>query len=170
MGVKRYSVDGKEMVAAEDYDVLRGILDRLVASDTSTEIGRFITGRSAAEAAREYVELRKKVLADLYPTDTMIRGVRARLAYRLEINADPISDEDLIVALGAYTAMFTRVIDLEAKLAKTEKTVRLQCELCGGVTTVKLPWTGRPQGPQCSCNPNTWGNWRRVKDEEGGQT
>jgi hypothetical protein len=46
--------------------------------------------------------------------------------------------------------------------AEARKTVRLECRLCGGRYTATLPWQGRPQGPQCQCNPNTWGNWKRV--------
>jgi hypothetical protein len=41
---------------------------------------------------------------------------------------------------------------------------RYRCVWCGGAITVKLPWQGRPQGPQCMCNPNSWGNWQRVPD------
>ena len=47
-------------------------------------------------------------------------------------------------------------------VSEARKTVLLECRLCGGRLTVTLPWGGRPQGPQCQCNPNTWGNWRRV--------
>ena len=48
--------------------------------------------------------------------------------------------------------------------AEARKTVRLECRLCGGRYTAALPWQGRPQGPQCQCSPNTWGNWKRVGD------
>ena len=65
-GVKRWRVKWDETeipdgdyVRAADYDVVRGILDRLVACDTSTELGQIITGKAAVQAAREYVALRK---------------------------------------------------------------------------------------------------------------
>lgn len=38
-----------------------------------------------------------------------------------------------------------------------------KCRLCGCKLTLLRPWHGRPQGPQCQCNPNTWGNWQRVE-------
>jgi hypothetical protein len=41
---------------------------------------------------------------------------------------------------------------------------RYRCIWCGNTVTVRLPWQGRPQGPQCSCNPNSWGNWQRIPD------
>lgn len=47
-------------------------------------------------------------------------------------------------------------------VSEARRTVRLECRLCGCQLTVTLPWGGRPQGPQCQCNPNTWGNWRRL--------
>jgi hypothetical protein len=43
--------------------------------------------------------------------------------------------------------------------------VRLECRLCGGRFSYRKPWGGRPQGPQCQCNPNTWGNWKVLRDE-----
>jgi hypothetical protein len=49
----------RTVVLSEDYDVVRGILDRLVSCDNSTEIGKLITGKAAVEAAAEYVTLRK---------------------------------------------------------------------------------------------------------------
>lgn len=39
-----------------------------------------------------------------------------------------------------------------------------RCCWCGRRITVDLPWRGRPQGPQCPCNPNSWGNWVREPD------
>lgn len=27
---------------------------------------------------------------------------------------------------------------------------------------VTFPWRGRPEGPRCACNPNSWGNWKRI--------
>jgi hypothetical protein len=41
-----------------------------------------------------------------------------------------------------------------------------ECTLCGRSFKLSEPWTGRPQGPQCPCNPNTWGNWRRLTGAE----
>jgi hypothetical protein len=52
----------RTVVLSEDYDVVRGILDRLVSCDTSTEIGKIITGKAAVLAAKEYVALRKSEL------------------------------------------------------------------------------------------------------------
>lgn len=37
--------------------------------------------------------------------------------------------------------------------------VTLVCYWCGRKARVRLPWEGRPQGPQCACNPHSWGNW-----------
>jgi len=53
--------------------MLRGILDRLVMCDTSTELGQIITGKAAVEAAREYVAEKRNAHepAPLYsPTDS----------------------------------------------------------------------------------------------------
>jgi hypothetical protein len=50
--------------------------------------------------------------------------------------------------------------------SEARRTVRLECRLCGGRYHATLPWQGRPQGPQCHCSPNTWGNWKRVGDVE----
>ena len=47
-------------------------------------------------------------------------------------------------------------------VSEARKTVRMECRLCGCQMTVTPPWGGRPQGPQCQCNPNTWGNFKRV--------
>jgi hypothetical protein len=40
--------------------------------------------------------------------------------------------------------------------------VRYECRLCGRRFEMTGRWQGCPQGPQCPCNPNTWGNWKRV--------
>lgn len=41
---------------------LRGILDRLVCYDTSTEIGQIITGKAAVDAARDYILEKLKIV------------------------------------------------------------------------------------------------------------
>ena len=46
-----------------------------------------------------------------------------------------------------------------------QKLLNIECRLCGLRARVAFPWHGRPQGPQCQCNPNTWDNWRRLFDE-----
>lgn len=43
------------------------------------------------------------------------------------------------------------------------KRITCRCRLCGLVASFPVPWQGRPQGPQCQCNPNTWGNWERIR-------
>jgi hypothetical protein len=47
--------------------ILRGILDRLVCCDTSSEIGQIITGKAAVDAARDYVRERKALAEDPTP-------------------------------------------------------------------------------------------------------
>lgn len=49
--------------------------------------------------------------------------------------------------------------------AEARRSVRLECRICGGRYSCSLPWQGRPQGPQCQCNPGTWGNWKRVDQQ-----
>ena len=46
-----------------------------------------------------------------------------------------------------------------------QKELNIECRLCGVRARAAFPWHGRPQGPQCQCNPNTWGNWRRLSDD-----
>jgi hypothetical protein len=68
-------------------------------------------------------------------------------------------EADRVECHGAVAGQVERVV---RPVAEARKTVRLECRLCGGRYTATLPWQGRPQGPQCQCNPNTWGNWKRV--------
>lgn len=39
-----------------------------------------------------------------------------------------------------------------------------KCKLCGKGLTLKKPWQGRAQGPQCTCNPESWGNWVEIQE------
>lgn len=38
-----------------------------------------------------------------------------------------------------------------------------KCTLCDREITLYEKWEGRSAGPQCPCNPNTWGNWKRIE-------
>jgi hypothetical protein len=64
----------------------------------------------------------------------------------------------------APTARLYPLLGLPAK--EGQKLLNIECRLCGLRARAAFPWHGRPQGPQCQCNPNTWGNWRRVDDGE----
>lgn len=39
---------------------------------------------------------------------------------------------------------------------------RFKCKWCGREFVLTKPWEGRPQGPQCPCAPNSFGNWVRI--------
>lgn len=45
-----------------------------------------------------------------------------------------------------------------------QRLLNIECRLCGRRARAAFPWRGRPHGPQCQCNPNTWGNWKRLTD------
>ena len=38
-----------------------------------------------------------------------------------------------------------------------------ECRWRGSQMTLHKRWEGRPQGPQCQCNPGSFGNWIRIK-------
>ena len=47
-------------------------------------------------------------------------------------------------------------------MSDKEKEITFECIWCGRKIIVSLPWRGRPEGPRCACNPNSWGNWKRL--------
>jgi hypothetical protein len=41
-----------------------------------------------------------------------------------------------------------------------------KCRWCGVEMVLERPWHGRPEGPRCQCNPDSWGNWQRIQATE----
>ena len=48
-------------------------------------------------------------------------------------------------------------------MSKDNYTKYFKCRYCGQGLTLNKKWEGRPQGPQCQCNPDSWGNWIKLK-------
>jgi hypothetical protein len=40
-----------------------------------------------------------------------------------------------------------------------------ECKICGHIVTIWRQWQGRPQGPKCTCDPDTWQKWKQVPQE-----